>query len=138
MILQPEQIEQMAELMAHHNEVDKQPSFSKRKVKFMLEQHIDDPKALLLTNKEVTAVLILMVVPSLFSTMPNLTMVEFYSKTAGSGIRLLKEAQPWIDSWGNSIMHQVFPVTSGKASEKLMERLGMTKMGTLYNMRGEG
>ncbi len=138
MNLQHEQIDQMVELMSRHNEADKQPSFSKRKVRFMLEQHIEDPKTLILTNKSVTAVLILLVVDSLFSTMQNITMAEFYSETAGGGIRLLKEAKPWVDSWGNGIMHQVFPVTSGEVSEELMERLGMTKMGTIYNMRGVG
>ena len=65
-------------------------------------------------------------------------MVEFFSKTPGGGIRLLKEAQPWIDSWGDGVMYQTFTVTSGEYSEQLMERLGMTKMGVIYNMKGEG
>lgn len=138
MKLKHEQKEAFIELLKEHHSKDAKGYFSERKVRLLIEQEIDNPNTLILTNESVSALLILMVVPSHFSTQQNLQEICFYSRTAGSGFRLLKEAQPWIDSWGDGLLYKSFMSTGTEETNKMLERFGMKQIGVVFDMRGEG
>lgn len=132
-----EQMDSLVELMKEHQARDAKGSFSERKVRLLLEREVDNPKTLILVNKTMTAVLVLMVVPSHFSTQQNIQEACFYSKTAGSGFRLLKEAKEWIDRWGDGILNSTFVSTGTEDTNKMLERFGMKQMGVVFDMRGD-
>lgn len=127
----------MLELLEEHQAKDSKGYFSKRKVRLLLEREVDNPKTLILTNKEVSAVLIFMLVESHFSTQSSIQEACFYSRTAGSGFRLLKEAQPWIDRWGDGVLYRTFVSTGTEATNKMLERFGMEQIGVIFDMRGK-
>lgn len=134
MKLQNEQIDSLIELLREHQAKDSKGYFSERKVRKMVEQEIDNPKTLILVNKQMTAVLIFMVVPSQFTTQQNLQEVCFYSKTAGSGFRLMKEAVPWIKKWGDGLLYKSFISSGTQETNKMLERFGMKQMAVVYSM----
>ena len=134
MRLQHEQIDALIELLREHQEKDAKGYFSERKVRTMVEREIDNPKTLILVNKQMSAVLIFMVVPSHFTTQQNLQEVCFYSRTSGSGFRLLKEAIPWIKSWGDGLLYKTFISTGTEETNKMLERFGMKQMGVLFDI----
>jgi len=67
-------------------------TFSEGKVRRLLDDSFSNPKVLVLVNKDVTAILIWMLIPSTFSYKCNIHEIVFYSESAGSGFRLLKES----------------------------------------------
>ena len=136
MKLQHEQIEAFIELLREHHSKDAKGYFSERRVRLLIEKEIDNPKTLILTNKSVSALLILMVMPSHFTTQQNLQEISFYSRTTGSGFRLLKEAQPWINSWGDGLLYKAFASSGTKETNKMLERFGMKQIGVVFDMGG--
>ena len=129
--------DKLVELLREHQAQDAKGYFSERKVRLMIDREVDNPKSLILVNKQITSVLVLMVVPSHFSTQSNIQEVCFYSKTAGSGFRLLKEAKEWIDKWGDGILYSAFISTGTEETNKMLERFGMKQIGVMFDMRGE-
>ena len=127
-------LEPMIELLREHHEQDAKGYFSERKVRLLLEKEWDNHKTLILVNKAMTAVLIFMIQPGHFSTQPNLQEVCFYSRSAGSGFRLLKEAQPWIDRWKDGVLYKTFPSSGSPETNKMLERLGMKQIAVVYSM----
>jgi len=63
----------------------------------------------------------------------------FYSKTPGSGFRLLKEAKTWVDGWGDSVYNAYLGTsTSNDKIDDMYERWGMKKIGSQFVFeRGE-
>ena len=128
------QIENYISLLEEHHRLNAKGSFSERKVRKLILDHLDDPKVLMLTNKDVTALLIFQVVPSHFTTQQNLQEVAFYSRTPGSGFRLLKEAKVWVDKWGDGLLYKTFLSTGTEETNKMLERIGMKQIGVMLDM----
>jgi len=134
--LQRDQVNSFIELLREHHAQDAKGSFSESKVRSLIDKEIDNPKTLILTNKQITAVLILVLLPSHFTTKFMLQEVCFYSKTAGSGFRLLKEAVEWIRGWGDSLEYKTFMSTGTDDTNRMLERFGMKQIGKIYDMEG--
>ena len=114
-------------LKKHYEDDNPIAPFSERKVRFMLEQEWNNPKTYIAVNEQMTAVLIFKIVPVVFSTAQQIQEVCFYSESAGSGFRLLKEAQKWVNNWG---MDKIFVSTGNDKVNKMLERFGMKQVGS--------
>lgn len=129
-----EQIEQAIELLDRAQKIHKEaPPVCKPKVRKWLQFNVENPKVLIAVNKEVTAILVLAIGPDYFSTKKIINDLVFYSETAGSGFRLLKEGQEWVKSWGDSVHGAYFGTSnSDDKVDKMIERFGMRKIGSQY------
>jgi len=112
-------------------------TFSEGKVRRLLDDSFSNPKVLVLVNKDVTAILIWMLIPSTFSYKCNIHEIVFYSESAGSGFRLLKESEEWLNSWGSSVEHISLTTTSrDERVDEMIEKFGWTNVGSQF-IRGE-
>jgi len=134
MRMEAEQIDKVVELMKEYHSHAAHGTFSERKVRLFLNNEVDNPKTYIAVNKDVTAILIYTIVPSPFSTQPLLQAVCFYSRTAGAGFRLLKESEKWIEKWNDIFEYKLFLTTGAEKAEPMLERYGMKKIGTIYEL----
>lgn len=137
MKLIPEQSEKLLDLLDTLQEVHPEaPKMHRGKVGLFIKLNMDNPKVLMLVNKDVTATLVLMVHPDLFSIQQQITDLVFYSQTAGAGFRLLKEAQKWVDGWGKGVYCSFLSTSSSTPEvDEMIERSGLIKIGTQFKFR---
>ena len=103
----------------------------------VLEQHLNywvhDPRSIVLVSPDVTACYIMTLAPSWWSRKPFVLDIFLYSKTPGSGFRLMKEAMQWVDAWGDSVAGEA--ITTSNASpdvDSMYKRLGYQTIGYKY------
>jgi len=140
MKLENNQIEDAVKLLERGQALhpDKVPPVFPKRLDNFFRLHLVDPKTIILVNKDVTAIIILMVVHDAFSYTQSIKDLVWYSESAGEGVKLLKEARKWVEDWGGSI-HTAYLSTSlnDKRAEMLIENMGLERIGTVYKFKGE-
>lgn len=140
MKLKSNQIPKLVELLESGREKNSDviPRIDKDKLETFLQYGVFDPKTLIAVNKDVTAVLILRVMPDLFSNRQSIKDLVWYSENPGQGVRLLKEAKEWVDAWGDSVYNAFLSTTmNDERADKLIERVGLIKIGTTFSFKGD-
>ena len=135
------QIEKAITLLTLAQQSDPEASpLNEEKVRMILTDRVHDPKTFIAVNRDVTAIIMLIVADDWFSTKPIIDEVVFFSTTQGSGFRLLKEAKKWVEGWGDSIGCAYFSTTTeNEKVDNMLERFGLQKVGTKFKFnRGEG
>ena len=115
------------------------PEVNVVKISNWLKENVDNPKVYIGVNKDVSAILILMKTPDLFSYKDMIRDLVFYSTSTGAGFRLLKEGQKWVNKWGKSV-YEAYLTTSQSTEEvdDMLERFGMIKMGSQFKFNRAG
>ena len=134
-----EQIDDVIDLMdrAKAEYKDRVPSFNEAAFRGFLEESTWNPKSLVLVNKDVTAILILVVMPHPFTFTQVIKDLVWYSETAGAGVRLLKEAKVWVDEWGDSVFDAYLNTSMNDDKvDEMIQRIGLTKIGSQFSFRG--
>jgi len=134
-----EQIDKVIELMdrAKAEYKNRVPSFNEVAFRSFLEESTWNPKMLVLTNKDVTAILALMVMPHPFTHTQLIKDIVWYSETAGAGVRLLKEAKIWVDEWGDSVFDAYLSTSmNDEKVDEMIQRIGLTKVGSQFSFKG--
>ena len=140
MQVKPKHITQCIELLKEaKKEHPEMPLIYEPKLKKNLTMLMNDPKAYVGVNKDVSAILVLVLTEDFFSLQRCVKDLVFYSKTPGAGFRLLKEAQKWIEGWGESVYAAYLGTsTGGEDVDKMYERFGLERIGTQFKFkRGE-
>ena len=133
MRMKEEHILPLVDLLQEAHEKDRNKNtFSRRKAEVLMKYHIDNPKALILTNKNITAILAIIVQAPQFSTENQLSIIHSYSQTRGGWFRLLKEAKPWIRSWG--VKDKLMFSTGTDEVNNMLERHGLKKIGVIFDI----
>lgn len=130
-----EQIDDIIDLMieAHDKSLYAEMDYEREITRQYLTHWINDPKSLVLVNNEITACYIVTMQPSWWSRKPFINDVFLYSRTAGSGFRLMKEAQKWIDGWGAVIAGEIITTTTGNPMvDKMYQKMGKPVTGHTY------
>jgi len=137
MKLREEQAGKLLDLLDRLQEVHPEaPKMHRGKVSRFIKFNMDNPKVLMLVNKEVTATLVLMVHQDAFSIQQQITDLVFYSETTGGGFRLLKEAQKWVDGWGKGVYCPFLSTSSSRPDvDDMIGRSGLIKIGTQFKFR---
>jgi len=127
------QLEGVLKLLKEGAEVQGLPGVNVGKVSTFLIENETNPRVFIGVNKDVTAILILVKTPDIFSYKEVIRDLVFYSTNAGAGFRLLKEGQKWVNKWGKSV-YEAYLTTSQNIEEvdDMLERFGMIKMGSQF------
>lgn len=140
MRLKSNQIEKVLKLLEYGQKehADRLPELNLDKIEAFLEYGVYDPKVFIGVNKDVTAILILMVSPDMFSNRQSIKDVVWYSKGRGEGLKLLREAKKWVEGWGDSVYDSFLSTSmNDERADKLIGKLGLTKVGTVFSFKGD-
>ena len=119
------------------NKWDWLPEIHEGKLREYMMAHIENPKTYMGVNKDITAIIVLQVVPDVFSTRQSIKDLVWYSETRGCGVRVLKESRKWVEDWGDSV-YEAYLSTSmnDERTDEMIGRMGFKKIGSQYSFRG--
>lgn len=140
MKLEKEQIGKAVELLVRGQKLypDNIPPVFPKRLENFFGYHRLDPKTLILVNKDVTSILVLMVLNDVFSYTQSIKDLVWYSESSGEGVKLLKEARTWVEGWGDSVYAAYLSTSlNDKRAEMLIEKLGLERIGTSYKFKGD-
>ena len=132
------QLDQLVELIEYaHSQSDRSYTpFRADKTRAILKQGILNPKWLVLTNKQVSAVYVMCLAPTLWCDLESAMDLFLYAKdNNGAGVRLLKESKQWIDGFTNLYSAHASTSDNNKEVDKMYKRLGYKQIGSVFELR---